>query len=85
MGERNRDGDLRAEYLRAGQVEQYAVIRGGKHIIVELRASHSEALPWLVTHRILDPAAQESSCADHCYEHLDDARRHFRTLIRKNP
>lgn len=85
MGERNRNGDVRGEYLRAGHVEQYAVVRSYGRVIVELRASKSDIYPWLVTLRIDNPKTQESSSADHAYRFLDDARHHFRSLIRKHP
>lgn len=83
MSERNRNGDVRGEYLRAGQVEQYAVLRSYGRVIVELRATKSAAYPWLVTLRIDN--LEESRSEDHAYQHLDDARRCFRTLIRKHP
>lgn len=85
MGERNRNGDVRGEYLRAGHVEQYAVVRSYGRVIVELRASKSDTYPWLVTLRIDNPERGESSCSDHAHQFLDDARRHFRQLVRKHP
>jgi hypothetical protein len=67
--------------LRAGEVEQYAVIRGGVPIVVELSHRPARGYSWQVTEKI----ASQSHTSVWQYVTLDAARRRFKELVRKHP
>jgi len=80
-----RRGHLTAEQLRSGIRDQYAVLRdrGSTLIKIELRHEGAGLSPWLVSFERRHHDAV--SVTDAAFTTLDEARREFRRLVRKNP
>lgn len=83
MAERTTGRQLTAEALQSGLREQYAVLRSYGMVKIELRHSGVGRMPFLVSIEI--KKGDSMSATDRAYEHLNDARLAFRSLVKKHP
>lgn len=83
MSERNDQGFYTAEMLRGGMRDQYAVVRKRGVIKVELHHIPGGARPWVVSSSTT--SEEDSLSAESAFKTLDEARREYRRLVRKNP
>ncbi|UDL15465.1 hypothetical protein SEA_PEPE25_90 [Microbacterium phage Pepe25] len=75
--------ELTNESLTSGLSEQYAVLRSYGMVKIELRRDGVGRMPFLVSCEITKGDAV--SITDRAFEHLNDARRAFRSLVKKHP
>jgi hypothetical protein len=84
MSERNNRGFLTVEALLAGNLDQYAVVRGGKTITVELGAYRAATRPFYVKFSIVHKGIVEESRLQ-TFISPDKARDRYRELVRSHP
>lgn len=85
MPERNNRGFLTVDSLLKGDLDQYAVMRGGKQIVIELGAYPQAPIRrFYVKHTVSEKGIVVESRLQ-TFIAPDKARTRFRELVRSNP
>ena len=82
-GIRSRRGHYAFPMLRDGYRDQYAVLRAGGKVVVELSYDGANAAPFVVTTIVTTPTTSRST--ERTFTDLDEARATFRRIVSKNP
>lgn len=82
-GIRDRRGHYTLAMLLEGYRDQYAVLRNGGKVVVELSYDNQNRAPFIVTQTVTTDGTARST--ERAYEDLDEARATFRRIVRRNP
>lgn len=82
-GIRNKRGHYTLAMLLDGYRDQYAALRNGGRVVVELSYDNQNSAPFIVTQTVTTKTTSRST--ERAYEDLDEARATFRRIVRNNP
>jgi hypothetical protein len=92
MPERNKQGYLRAEQLRAGEIEQYAVARGIRYVEISLgwtpTSLDDDQQGYFWVHLVIRKGTRYGRLVEDrtlTYDDIDEARERFRNLMKAHP